>query len=118
MRICRYFSWVWTFFAGIARSARVGRMRACFDALGRRIDVERTFAVARGSARLPSCEDCFFARNALCALPDREPCATFRPHHPDGLRPPEQMRLVFRTERRTRAAWSFPTAAEQAALHA
>jgi len=81
-------------------------------------DVERTFAVARGSARAPSCEDCFFGRAGLCALPEQEPCATFRPHHPDGLRPPEQMRFVFRSERRTRAAWSFPTAQEQAALYA
>ena len=80
--------------------------------------LERTLSVPRGSARTPSCDDCFFGRNALCALPDREPCATFRPHHPDGLGPPEQMRLVFRPERRTRAAWSFPTAQEQAALYA
>lgn len=75
-------------------------------------------AVPRGSTRAPTCEECFFHRNALCALPDREPCATFRPHHPEGLRPPDQLRLVFRAERRTRAAWSFPTAAEQAALYA
>jgi hypothetical protein len=27
------------------------------------------------------------------------------------------MRFVFRQERRTRAAWAFPSAAEQAALH-
>jgi hypothetical protein len=81
-------------------------------------EVERTFAVARGSTRAPSCEDCFFGRAGLCALPEREPCATFRPNHPDGLRPPEQMRFVFRSERRTRAAWSFPTAQEQAALYA
>ena len=79
---------------------------------------ERTFAVTRGSARTPTCEDCFFGRNGLCALPDREPCATFRPNHREGLRPPQQMRLVFRAERRTRAAWSFPTAQEQAALYA
>lgn len=80
--------------------------------------VERTLAVARGSARTPSCDDCFFGRNGLCALPEREPCATFRPYHPEGLRPPDQMRLVFRNERRTRTAWSFPTAQEQAALYA
>ena len=57
-------------------------------------------------------------RNLLCALPEPEPCATFRPDHPDGLRPPQQLRLVFRSERRTRAAWAFPSAQEQAALHA
>jgi len=57
-------------------------------------------------------------RNLLCALPEPQPCATFRPDHPEGLRPPQQLRFVFRTERRTRAAWAFPTAQEQAALHA
>jgi hypothetical protein len=56
--------------------------------------------------------------NLLCALPQQEPCATFRPNHPDGLRPPQQLRFVFRGERRTRAAWAFPSAQEQAALHA
>jgi len=73
--------------------------------------------VAR-SARTPTCEDCFFARNLLCALPEPEPCATFRPYHPDGLRPPQQLRFVFRSDRRTRVARAFPSAQEQAALHA
>jgi hypothetical protein len=53
----------------------------------------------------------------LCALQLDEPCSTFRPHEAQ-LRPPQQMRFVFRQERRTRAAWSFPSAQEQAALHA
>jgi hypothetical protein len=47
-----------------------------------------------------------------------EPCATYRPDHPDGLRPPRQLRFVFRQERRRQAAWAFPSAQEQAALHA
>ena len=64
-----------------------------------------------------SCEACYFRRNLLCALRLDEPCATFRPDSPDGLRPPQQMRFVFRQERRTQAAWAFPTAQEQAALH-
>ena len=38
--------------------------------------------------------------------------------HPDGLRPPQQLRFVFRQERRARTTWAFPTAEEQAALHA
>jgi hypothetical protein len=63
-----------------------------------------------------SCEDCFFRQNLLCALHETEPCATFRPGHAQ-LKPPQQMRLVFRQERRTRAAWTFPSAQEQAALH-
>jgi hypothetical protein len=74
--------------------------------------------VGRSVTRTPTCEDCFFRRNLLCALPEPEPCATFRPDHPEGLRPPQQLRFVFRTDRRTRAAWAFPTAQEQAALHA
>lgn len=74
--------------------------------------------MVRTATRLPRCEDCFFMRNLLCALPEPQPCATFRPDHPDGLRPPQQLRFVFRAERRTRAAWAFPTAQEQAALHA
>ena len=56
-------------------------------------------------------------RSQLCAIPEPTPCATFRPYHPDGLRPPQQLRFVFRTERRTRAAWAFPSAQEQATLH-
>src|SRR5262245_16965428 len=69
-------------------------------------------------ARKVSCDDCFFGRNGLCALALDEPCATFRPDHPEGLRPPSQLRFVFRQERRRQAAWAFPTAQEQAALHA
>lgn len=71
-----------------------------------------------GKARKVSCEDCFFRCNTLCALSLDEPCATFRPDHPDGLRPPRQLRFVFRQERRRQAAWAFPSAQEQAALHA
>ena len=69
-------------------------------------------------SRKASCEDCFFRRNTLCALALDEPCATFRPDHPEGLRPPQQMHFVFRQERRRQAAWAFPTADEQALLHA
>jgi hypothetical protein len=69
------------------------------------------------AARKVSCDDCFFRANLLCALALDEPCATFRPREAQ-LKPPQQMRLVFRQERRTRAAWSFPSAQEQAALHA
>ncbi len=68
------------------------------------------------AARKVSCEDCFFRANLLCALALEEPCATFRPKDAQ-LKPPPQLRLVFRQERRTRAAWSFPSAQEQAALH-
>ena len=69
-------------------------------------------------ARSVSCDDCFFRQNMLCALALDKPCPTFRPNHPEGLRPPSQLRFVFRQERRRQAAWAFPTAQEQAALHA
>jgi hypothetical protein len=65
-----------------------------------------------------SCDDCYFKRNGLCALREDEACTTFRPNDPEGLKPPRQMRFVFRQERRTRAAFAFPTAQEQVALHA
>jgi hypothetical protein len=69
-------------------------------------------------AGAPSCDGCYFRRNLLCALAQAEPCATFRPDHPEGLRPPRQLRFTFRQPGRTTAAWAFPNAAEQAALHA
>ena len=65
-----------------------------------------------------TCEDCFFGKNMLCALGLDEACATFRPDSPEGLRPPRQMHFVFRQERRRQSTWQFPTAQEQAALHA
>ena len=52
------------------------------------------------AARKPRCEDCFFHQNMLCALPEKKPCPTFRPAHPDGLKPPQQLSFVFRQERR------------------
>jgi hypothetical protein len=64
-----------------------------------------------------SCEQCFFHENLLCAV-QTGPCATFRPGGPDGLRPPSQLRFVFRQERRQQVAWAFPSANEQVALHA
>jgi hypothetical protein len=71
----------------------------------------------RSGAKKVSCDECYFRCNLLCALSVDEPCATFRPDHPEGLRPPRQMRFHFRQERLTRSAWAFPTAQEQAALH-
>ena len=65
-----------------------------------------------------SCESCYFRQNLLCAVSDSGPCATYRPNHPEGLRPPSQMRFVFRQERRMQVAWAFPTANEQVSLHA
>jgi hypothetical protein len=75
-------------------------------------------AKGRTGAAKARCEDCFFHQNLLCAVSDAGPCPTFRPNHPDGLRPPRQLRFVFRQERRTQVAWAFPSANEQVALHA
>ncbi|MGH2915492.1 MAG: hypothetical protein ACRDMX_10940 [Solirubrobacteraceae bacterium] len=63
-----------------------------------------------------SCDGCHFGQNLLCAV-GTGPCASFRPAHPDGLRPPSQLRFVFRQERRLQVAWAFPSPSEQVALH-
>jgi len=47
----------------------------------------------------PSCDDCYFRRNMLCALQLEEPCATFRPDRPEGLVPPRQPVLLMRPPR-------------------
>jgi hypothetical protein len=73
---------------------------------------------ARTRAIKVSCEDCFFHQHHLCAVSDAGPCATYRPNHPDGLRPPSQLRFVFRQDRRLQVAWAFPSASEQVAMHA
>lgn len=75
-------------------------------------------AQGRTGSRKVTCEDCYFRANLLCALREPEPCAAFRPDHPDGLRPPRQLRFSFRNDRRIQTAWAFPAAEEQAALHA
>jgi hypothetical protein len=79
----------------------------------------RTTATARGrgKGRKPSCADCYFRCNLLCALALDEACPTFRPDNPDGLRPAQQLRFHFRQPGRTTAAWAFPNAQEQATLH-
>lgn len=74
--------------------------------------------VAKAASCKASCENCFFGANMLCAVTEAGPCATFRPNHPEGLRPPQQMRFVFRQERRLQVAWAFPSPSEQVALHA
>jgi hypothetical protein len=75
-------------------------------------------ATTRTTKKKAACEDCFFRCNLLCALEVDEACPTFRPDSPEGLRPPQQLRFAFRQERRTQAAWAFPSAQEQASLHA
>jgi hypothetical protein len=68
------------------------------------------------TSRAVTCDDCFFRCNLLCALDLDEPCATFRPNEAQ-LKPPQQLRFVFRQERPARATWAFPSAQEQAALY-
>jgi hypothetical protein len=81
-------------------------------------DVLRCSPMPRATkSKQPSCDDCYFRCNMLCALDLDAPCATFRPDNPEGLRPPRQLRFVFRGQGRTTAAWAFPNAQEQAALH-
>jgi hypothetical protein len=43
-----------------------------------------------------TCDDCFFRREGLCALPANEPCPTFRAAQTGRLTPPPQARLVPR----------------------
>lgn len=74
-------------------------------------------AQGRAGAQKASCETCFFRQNLLCAVSESGPCGTYRPNHPEGLRPPRQLRFVFRQERRLQVAWAFPSANEQVALH-
>jgi hypothetical protein len=83
---------------------------------GRRLQTTQARRAARRTKKV-TCDECFFRVNLLCALELDEPCATFRPSEAQ-LRPPQQLRFVFRQESRTRAAWAFPSAEEQAALHA
>lgn len=71
----------------------------------------------RSAAPVPSCEGCYFRANLLCALDVDEPCATFRPDDPQGLRPARQLRFRFRQPGRATAAWAFPSAHEQAELY-
>jgi hypothetical protein len=43
-----------------------------------------------------TCDDCYFRREALCALPGNERCPTFRAAAEGTLTPPMQARLVPR----------------------
>lgn len=73
---------------------------------------------ARRNTPKATCEGCFFGANGLCAVAEKKPCPTFRPMSEDGLKPARQLRFHFRQERRTHEVWAFPTAEEQAAIHA
>jgi hypothetical protein len=64
--------------------------------------------VAKSTTKQPTCEDCFFHQNMLCALNLDHACTTFRPAE-RGLAPERQLAFVFRAERTT-AAYAFPPA--------
>ena len=66
-------------------------------------------STARRPSKKPRCEDCFFHQNLLCALEEKTPCPTFRPAHPDGLRPPRQLAFVFRHQQRVDSLRFEPT---------
>ncbi len=65
----------------------------------------------------PTCDDCYFHKNLLCALELNEPCATFRPNRPEGLVPPRQPVLLMRAprwaSRLRRASFSLPARRER-----
>ncbi len=52
--------------------------------------------LTRGRKGKPTCADCFFHRNQLCALDLDAPCSTFRPDSTRGLVPPRQPALLMR----------------------
>ena len=43
---------------------------------------------------IATCNDCYFRREGLCALPGDRPCPTFRAATPGRLTPPKQPTLV------------------------
>ena len=43
-----------------------------------------------------TCNDCYFRREGLCAIPGETPCPTFRAVSRGSLVPPQQPRLVPR----------------------
>jgi hypothetical protein len=45
----------------------------------------------------PTCDDCYFRREGLCALALERPCPTFRAVKGGEIVPPRQPRLVART---------------------
>jgi len=67
---------------------------------------------ARSAATTASSGRTSFARSTATSL------RHVPPGRPEGLTPPRQLRFTFRQEQRTHAAWAFPSADEQAALHA
>ena len=53
------------------------------------------------STKGATCNDCYFRRAGLCAIPGEVTCPTFRLHSRGSLVPPRQPRLVPRPLRAT-----------------
>jgi hypothetical protein len=104
--------------SAFADAALIAPVTSNAHPVGRQVQVQskQSRRAPKRAANKVSCDECFFRVNLLCALDLSEPCATFRPNEAQ-LKPPQQLRFVFRQERRSRAAWAFPSAQEQAALH-
>src|SRR5215510_5467500 len=66
----------------------------------------------------PTCDDCYFRKNLLCALELEEPCTTFRPNRPEGLVPPKQPVLLMRPPRWARRALSGDARLVNVPVHA
>ena len=56
------------------------------------VDSEQTGDMSKSS--LATCNDCYFRREGLCALPGDTPCPTFRAAHMGTLVPPRQPTLI------------------------
>lgn len=50
-----------------------------------------------GKRTIATCEDCYFRREGLCAIPGNVPCPTFRDATIGRLRPPTQPQLIIRS---------------------
>jgi hypothetical protein len=59
-------------------------------------DDRRRARITLGKKPLLTCNDCYFRRAALCALPGPEPCPTFRLDVKGRAQPPRQPVLVPR----------------------
>jgi hypothetical protein len=92
-------------FSGLEISPGISHHAAPMTVVGTQAPPEKR---SRSRKKL-RCEDCYFHQNMLCALGLDEPCPTFRPAHPDGLRPPQQLMFIFRTPRpESVPAWPEP----------
>jgi len=55
--------------------------------------------MTKATTASPTCDDCYFRRQGLCALLLAAPCPTFRPVTRQGLQPPKHPPLIARPSR-------------------